>query len=66
MRDEKEDIIRLADKPEEVNVSQNHIIVETPGREAMALSERSSESIKVDRETGKFSNGYIKRHYPNS
>ncbi len=68
MRDEKEDIIRLADKPEEVNVSPgNHIIVETPGAGGYGPpSERSSESIKVDRETGKFSNDYIKRHYPNS
>ena len=66
MRKDKK-VMRLDDKPEEVNVSPGtYIIVETPGAGGYGPpAERSKELIDQDRKSGKFSREFIKHHYEN-
>ena len=66
MRKDKK-VMRLDDKPEEVNVSPGtYIIVETPGAGGYGPpAERSKELIDQDHKSGKFSREFIKHHYEN-
>lgn len=56
---------RLADKPNEVEVKQGtRIAVETPGAGGYgAPSERTPEAVDRDRDSGKYSAEFIKKHY---
>ena len=56
---------RLDNKPNAVKVPRDSaIVIETPGAGGYGPpSERTADSLRADRETGKFSDDYLARHY---
>ena len=56
---------RLGDKPSEVKITpEAHIIVETPGAGGYGdPGERAREDVERDRDSGKYSAGFIERYY---
>jgi N-methylhydantoinase B len=60
-----EKLTRLDNKPDAVKVSRDSaVVIETPGAGGYGPpSERTAEKLRADRETGKFSDDYLTRHY---
>jgi len=60
-----EKITRLDNKPDAVKVSpDSSVVIETPGAGGYGPpSERTADELRADRETGKFSDDYMARHY---
>ncbi|MDG1155899.1 MAG: hydantoinase B/oxoprolinase family protein [Amylibacter sp.] len=58
---------RLEDKPNEVEVKRDaRITIETPGAGGYGKPEhRSIEALKTDMESGKFTQDFMKKNYPN-